>query len=187
MGYSLGGMVGAVAHTVEPDLGTTALIAPAGDMTSWMMLRIAVTLGSEFVACVGGERNGQGCLTTPCPLPGVCFEHVALSRLMSLVELPYRLVLAGSDPLSFVGQPGEAGSRAPVLIVTGGVDVVLAPLLATRLADAWRLHPTGPGRRHRAGVTLVQWPEFGHDIATQPAAREEVYAFLGRGRLRSRR
>jgi hypothetical protein len=185
MGYSLGGMVGAVTHTIEPDLGPTALVAPAGDMTSWMMLRIAVTLGSEFVACVGGQGNGQGCLKTPCPPPGMCVEHIALSRLKSLVELPYRLVLGGSDPLSFVGQPGEAGSRAPVLIVTGGNDEVLSPLLATRLADAWRLHPTGKGRRHRAGVTLMQWPDFHHNIATQPDARNQVYAFLARGRLRS--
>jgi pimeloyl-ACP methyl ester carboxylesterase len=183
LGYSLGGMIGAVARAVEPDLGATALVAPAGDMTSWMMLRIAVSLGSEFVACVGGARNGEDCLHVPCPSPGVCVEQVALSHMKSLIELPYRLVLGGSDPLSFAGQPGGTGSRAPLLIVTGGNDEVLYPLLATRLADAYRLRPTGKGRRHRAGMTLVQWPDFHHNLVTQPEVRNQVYAFLGRGRL----
>jgi hypothetical protein len=187
LGYSLGGMIGAVARAVEPDIGVAVLVAPAGDMTSWMMLRVILGLGSEFVTCIGGERNGGTCLRgPPCPEPGVCAEEPSVARLKSLVELPYRLALGGSDPLSFAGQPGGAASRAPLLIVTGGEDEVLYPLLATRLADAYRLRPSGTGRRHGGRASFVQWPAFGHNLVTRPEVREQAYAFLARAGRRAR-
>jgi hypothetical protein len=185
LGYSLGGIVGAVARSVEPGLGPTALLAPAGDLTTWMMLRIGLGLGSGFVSCIGGADNGRNCQHgAGCAPPGVCEQDPALGRLAAATQLPYRLVLAGSDPLSVAGQPGGDGSEAPLLVVTGGRDEVLLPLLATRLADAYRLHPSGAHRRRRRQVTLVQWPDLGHDLGMRKRPDEQAYVFLadaGRG------
>jgi hypothetical protein len=179
LGYSVGGIVGAVARAVEPGLGPMVLLAPGGDLTSWMMLRVAVGLGSGFLSCIGGADNGRNCEHGPaCPPPGVCDQDPALGRLVAAAELPYRLVSGGSDPLSVAGQPGGDGSDAPLLLVSGGQDWVLVPLLATRLADAYRLHPVGAHRRRRRRVTFVQWPDLGHELGAREGPDEQAYTFL---------
>jgi hypothetical protein len=179
LGYSVGGIVGAVTRAVEPDLGATVLLAPGGDLTSWMMLRVGLGLGTGFVSCVGGADGGRNCAHGPaCAPPGVCEEDPALARFVGATELPYRLVVGGSDPLGFVGQPHGAGSNAPLLVVTGGRDDVLLPLLATRLADAYRVRPVAPHRRRRREITFVQWPEVGHDLGLRHDVDEQAYAFL---------
>jgi hypothetical protein len=89
--------------------------------------------------------------------------------------------VAGGDPLSVVGARRPGAGRGRLLVITGGKDEILYPLLATRLADAYRLRPVGGHRRRGGRVTLVQWPELGHDLATREGVREQAYAFLATG------
>jgi hypothetical protein len=179
LGYSLGGMVGAIARSVEPLLGTSVLVAPGGDILGWLMLRVAPELGATYVTCLGGPREGESCIPTgQCAPPGVCATDPYLERLQMLIALPYEIAAAAGDPLSYVTHRTGAASDGALLLVTGGDDAALHPALATRLADAYAMHPVGPHRRRGPRARMMQWPRLGHDLIDRATVRAQVYEFL---------
>ncbi len=177
--YSLGAIVGAIARSVEPGIGSTVLLAPGGDLVGWLVLRLAPSLGAAPVSCVGGPQSGESCFGTGrCAPPGVCIVDPHFERLYQLVDPLYEQVSAPGDSLSYATErTGDAG-KSPLLLLTAGDDSALHPALATHLADAYGMWPTAPGRRRGPHSTLVQWPSLGHDLVDHPDVREQVYAFL---------
>jgi alpha-beta hydrolase superfamily lysophospholipase len=181
-GYSLGAMVGVIARTLEPDLGPTVLVAPGGDIAGWLMMQVGAQLGFQLVTCIGGPESGASCAgRKECAPPGTCHADPMLLELAETLHFPYALAAAPGDPLSFAAERAPETSRAPLLLVTGGTDFVLHPLLATRLADAYGLRSVGPHLRRGPRATLVQWPDLGHDLLESAAVREQVYRFLASG------
>ncbi|MEW6271472.1 MAG: hypothetical protein AB1689_19495, partial [Thermodesulfobacteriota bacterium] len=179
LGYSLGGMVGALARSVEPLLGTTVLVAPGGDILGWLMWRIAPELGATYVTCLGGPAEGQSCVPTGrCTAPAVCITDPYLERLQLVIALPYEIAAAAGDPLSYATHRTGGASDSRLLLVTAGDDVALHPLLATRLADAYGMRPVAARRRRGPRSQMVQWPQLGHDLIDRPAVRAQVYEFL---------
>ena len=67
----------------------------------------------------------------------------------------------------------------PLLLLTGAADNVLPPVLAGRVADAYGLAPTGPGRRERGTMLMVEAPGLGHELSAVDSVREHAYTFLG--------
>lgn len=180
LGYSLGAMVGSIARAVEPRIGTAVLAAPGGDILGWLLLRISPTLGATYVTCLGGPQEGESCIPTGrCAAPGVCMVDPFLERLYWLLALPYELAAAAADPLSYVThRTGGATSHGRLLMITGGEDAALHPVLATRLADAYRMRPVAPYRRRGPRAQMVQWPELGHELVDRPGVRAQIREFL---------
>ena len=180
LGYSLGAMVGSIARSVEPRIGTAVLAAPGGDILGWLLLRISPTLGATYVTCLGGAQEGESCIPTgQCTPPGACMVDPFLERLHWLLALPYELAAAAADPLSYVThRTGAVTSRGRLLLITGGEDAALHPALATRLADAYRMQPVAPYRRRGPRAQMVQWPELGHELVDRPGVRAQITEFL---------
>ncbi|HYC21642.1 MAG TPA: hypothetical protein VEI94_03005 [Candidatus Bathyarchaeia archaeon] len=183
-GYSLGAMVGSIVRSVEPDLGTTVLFAPGADLLGWLVLNLGASLGSDVATCIGGPQSGHGCgKEGHCDDPGTCYVNPFMARLLDLARLPYHLASAPGDPLSFaVGRTG-AMSHAPLLLITGGEDAILTPILPTRLADALGMKRIAEHKRRGPHSVMVQWPRLAHNLVNHPSAREQAYTFLAtRGR-----
>jgi len=180
LGYSLGAMVGSIARSVEPRIGTAVLAAPGGDILGWLLLRISPKLGGTYVTCLGGPQEGESCIPSgQCAEPGACMVDPFLERLHWLLALPYELAAAGADPLSYVThRTGALTSHGRLLMITGGEDAALHPALATRLADAYRMRPVAPYRRRGPRVQMVQWPELGHELVDRPGVRAQIAEFL---------
>lgn len=179
LGYSLGAVVGSIARAVEPRVGTSVLVAPGGDILGWLQLRVAAALGAQFVTCLGGGQEGESCVGSgQCAPPGVCMVDPYLDRLQWLIALPYETAAAAADPLSYVTRRTGASSHGRMLIITGGEDAALHPLLAGRLADALALRPTLPHQRRGPRARMVQWPELGHELVDRPGVRAQITAFL---------
>lgn len=187
LGYSVGAMVGVLVRSVEPELGTTVLLAGAGDLSGWLTTQIGPRLGAGFVTCLGGTGHGASCIPAGrCLPPGACTMDPFTYFLAESLALPIALATAGTDPLDFARARTGPASKAPLLLLTGGNDVILHALLATRLADAYGMQPTGaPHRRRGPHSRHVQWPELGHELATVPGVLEQAHDFLlSRGRKR---
>jgi len=178
-GYSLGAMVGAIARSVEPALGTSALVAPGGDILGWLMLRVTPDFGASYVTCLGGPQEGESCIDDGrCVAPGSCIVDPYSERLCGLITLPYELAAAAGDPLSYVTHRTGTASKGRLLVVTAGEDAALHPALATRLADAYGMRPVAPHRRRGPRSQLVQWPDVGHELLGLAGVREQVFEFL---------
>lgn len=180
LGYSLGAMVGSIARSVEPRIGTAVLAAPGGDILGWLLLRLSPAFGATYVTCLGGPQEGESCIPNgECKAPGECIVDPFLERLEWLVSLPYALAAAPADPLSYVThRTGAVTSRGRLLLITGGEDAALYPALATRLADAYRMRPVAPHRRRGPRAQMVQWPELGHELVERPGVRAQIAEFL---------
>ena len=179
-GFSLGAMVGTLVRAVEPELGATVLIAPGGDHATWSAIRVAQALGSPLAVCVGGADDGRNCFERrTCAPPGVCGPDPAMQALATALRLPYTLASAGGEPLAFANEPlSDERPGTPLLLLTGGADLVMPPHLSGRLADAYGLVPTGQGRRARGTMFLVESPTLGHELSTTDAVRTHAYTFL---------
>jgi len=178
-GYSLGGMIGVIARSVEPLLGTSVLVAPGGDILGWLMLRLSPQLGATYVTCLGGPQEGESCIPTgQCAAPGVCAIDPYLEELQLLLALPYEIAAAAGDPLSYATHRTGSASDGRVLLVTGGDDAALHPALATRLADAAALRVVAPQRRRGPRAEMVQWPQLGHELVDRPEVRAQIYGWL---------
>lgn len=178
-GYSLGAVVGAIARSVEPRIGTTVLVAPGGDMLGWLALRIPVELGGKYVTCLGGSQEGESCMGSgQCAPPGVCAVDPFFERLQWILTLPYAIAVAPADPLSYVTHRTGTSSRGRLLMITGGEDAALHPMLATHLADAYGMQPSGAHQRRGPGTRFVQWPALAHDLIERPDVRAQIAAFL---------
>jgi hypothetical protein len=181
LGYSLGAMVGVVARGVEERLGPMVLIAGAGDFAGWLMLQLIPRLGPAFVSCVGGPEHGASCFPKAiCAPPGRCTIDPSLFWLTEDFRPGYSLLTAGADPLDFAGRRTGPASKAPLLLLTGGNDIILYPLLATRLSDAYGMQPIAPGVRKGPHSTRLHFPERGHEMISAPEVKETAYDFLAR-------
>lgn len=187
LGYSVGAMVGLIARSVEPEIGTTALLAAGGDLPGWMMLHAPHQFHPKLLSCIGGPDSGADCLgdTAACEPPGLCGVDPFRFQLGEQFALPFAWAAAGGEPLAFAIQRTGPANSADVLIFTGGNDYTLHPLLATRLGDALGLRIVGPHLRRGPGGLRVQRPELGHDLREDPLVRQETASFLSsRGRQR---
>jgi hypothetical protein len=149
------------------------------------MLQVGASLGVAAPVCVGGAENGQSCTTSAkCTAPGTCYLSPFLIRLLDLTPLPFHLVTGGADPSSFATErTGGTASHAPLLLITGGRDAILNPLLATRLADALGMHLVAEHVRRGPDSFFVQWPGLEHNLVNVRNVREQAYTFLAsRGR-----
>lgn len=179
LGYSLGAMVGSIARSVEPDLGTTALVAPGGDLIGWLMLRLGPGLGAQYVTCVGGAEHGETCIEDGlCAAPGTCAADPFFELLYQRIALPYSLASGAGDPLSFATERTGPASHGPLLLITGGEDPALHPALAARLADAYGMRVTGPYQRRGPRSRYVQWPALAHDLPDHEGPRRQAHRFL---------
>lgn len=185
LGYSLGAMVGVIARALEPELGTTVLLAPGGDLFSWLMLRLGHALGARYVSCLGGADHGKSCFPEGvCEPPGRCAVDPFLRALHETLERPYRQAVASVEPLSFARERTGVASDARLLLITGGADGTLPPNLASRLADAYGMQVVAPQRRRGPNAVLVQWPGLGHDLQERAEVRRQAHEFLASdGRL----
>ena len=180
LGYSLGGIVGSIARSVEPDLGTTVLIAPGGDLMGWLMLRVGAALGARYVGCLGGPEHGETCIDDgACAAPGHCVVDPFFEQLYLWLGQPYSTITAAGDPLSFATERTGETSKAPLLIITGGRDPALHPALAGHLADAYGMRVTGPHERRGPNARLVEWPAMAHDLPDHEGPRRQAHRFLG--------
>jgi hypothetical protein len=184
LGYSLGTMVGILARSVEPELGTAVLFAPGGDISGWLMLQLTPRFSAPYVSCLGGPQHGESCFPSGlCAAPGVCTMDPHLYQLASLLELPYALAGAGADPLELAVERTGRASKARALLLTGAEDGVLHPMLATRLGDALGQKAYGPHRYRGPRTLRIDWPHLGHELVQDPAVRAVAYEFLAsRGR-----
>lgn len=179
-GYSIGAMVGTLVRAVDPELGATVLFAPGADHAEWSGIRVAQALGSPLVSCIGGADDGRTCFERrTCAPPGVCGPDPAMHALGTAMRLPYTLASAGAEPAAFAGP--AASDAAPLLLLSGGADIVIPPVLAGRLADAYGLVATGPGRRAAGTTVLLEAPTLGHELSTVDSVRERAYTFLASG------
>jgi hypothetical protein len=179
IGYSLGAMIGAVARGVEERLGPTVLLAGAGDLAGWLLLQLIPRLVPDLVSCIGGPEHGAACLATrTCAPPGRCGVDPGLFWLTEVFRPAYGLLTAGGDPLDFAGRRTGPASTAPLLLLTGGNDSVLHPLLATRLSDAYGMRPAAPGLRRGPRSTRLHFPDRGHEMVTAPEVQRVAYDFL---------
>jgi hypothetical protein len=179
VGYSLGAMIGAVARGVEEGLGPTVLIAGAGDFAGWLMLQLIPRLGPDLVSCVGGPEHGVSCFPKgTCAPPGRCGVDPSLFWLTESFRPAYTLLTAGADPLDFAGRRTGPASKAPLLLLTGGNDIILYPLLATRLSDAYGMRPVAPGVRRGPRSTRLHFPRHGHEMITASEVQRVAYDFL---------
>lgn len=182
LGYSLGAMVGVLAHGIEDRLGPTVLLAGAGDFPGWLMLQLIPRLGAGLVSCVGGPEHGRSCFPAgTCAAPGRCTVDPMLFWLTEGFRPLYTLLSAGADPVEFASRRTGPASTAPVLLLTGGKDIILYPLLATRLSDAYDMRPIGAGVRAGPRSTRLHFPDRGHEMVSAPEVREVAYDFLARG------
>lgn len=187
LGYSVGAMVGLIARSIEPAIGTTVLLAAGGDLPGWMMLHAPHKFHPKLLSCIGGPDSGADCLgdTGACGPPGLCGVDPFGFQLAEQFALPFAWAAAGGEPLAFAIERTGPANSADVLIFTGGNDYTLHPLLATRLGDALGLRIVGPHLRRGPGGLRVQRPELGHDLREDPLVRQETANFLAsRGRQR---
>jgi hypothetical protein len=179
LGYSLGAVVGSIARSAEPRMGTAVLVAPGGDILGWLLLRVAPVVGAKYVSCLGGTQEGESCVATgQCAPPGVCMVDPYLDRLQWILSLPYEMAAAPADPLSYVTHRTGTASKGRMLMITGGEDAALHPLLAMRLADAYGMRPNGEHQRRGPHARSVQWPDLGHELVDRPGVRAQITAFL---------
>lgn len=179
MGYSFGGLLGITVRSVWPGLGRAVFLAAAGDLAGWLRLHFAIDLNAPVVTCVGGAQNGRDCLQDrKCAPPGVCWVDPYLVQMASLIDLPFGLALAEAEPLGPARVRTGASSDAPLLLLTGGSDGVLFPLLQARLGDAYDLRGEHPGRIRGPSSERRHWPELGHDLIDNDEVRSTAYDFL---------
>lgn len=183
MGYSFGGMLGVAVRSLVPTLGRAVFVAAGGDLAGWLHLYSAAELSEAVATCLGGPEHGRNCRSERgCAPPGVCWVDPYLAWMASSIDMPFGLVLADAEPLGTARVRTGQASHAPLLLITGGTDAVLYPLLQARLADAYDLrgeHPApmrGPGSRRR------HWPALGHDLIDDEEVRTAAYDFLAAGR-----
>jgi hypothetical protein len=187
LGYSLGAMVGVAARSVEPALGTMVLVAPGGDFAGWLVLPLVPSLGTQLVTCLGGPEHGSSCLAArTCKAPGNCMIDPDVFWLGEEIRPLYTLLAAGADPLEFATTRTGGASKAPLLLLTGGADVVLNPLLATRLTDAYAMRPSAPNLRRGPRSVRLQFPQLDHDMIRVDDVKRVAYDFLAAGHLSSR-
>lgn len=187
LGYSVGAMVGIIARSIEPGIGTSVLLAAGGDLPGWMMLHTPQEFHPKLLSCIGGPDSGLACLGSNeiCGPPGLCGVDPFRFQLGEQFALPFAWAAAGGEPLAFATERTGPDSEADVLIFTGGNDYTLHPLMATRLGDALGLHVRAPYLRSGPGGLRVQKPELGHDLREDPVVRQEASNFLAsRGRQR---
>jgi hypothetical protein len=178
-GYSLGAMIGSIVRAVDPGIGATVLFAPGGDLLGWLVLNLGATLGADVATCIGGADSGKSCANGGrCAEPGVCSVNPFMVRLLDLARLPYHLASAPGDPLSFVGERTGDTSHAPLVLITGGEDAILTPILPTRLADALGMARIAEHKRRGPHSAMVQWPALGHNLVNHPSVRRQGYDFL---------
>ena len=187
LGYSVGAMVGILARSIEPRIGTTVLLAAGGDLPGWMMLHTPRKFHPKLLSCIGGPDSGLSCLgeTEACRPPGQCGVDPFLFQLAEQFTLPFAWAAAGGEPLAFATERTGPYSQADVLLFTGGNDYTLHPLVATRLGDALGMRVIAPYLRRGPGGLRVQKPELGHELREDPLVRQEATNFLAtRGRQR---
>ena len=187
LGYSVGAMVGIVARSIEPRIGTTVLLAAGGDLPGWMMLHTPQRFNPKLLSCIGGPDSGLACLGSSevCRTPGRCGVDPFRFQLGEHFALPFAWAAAGGEPLAYATERTGPANHADVLIFTGGNDYTLHPLLATRLGDALGLRIVAPRLRKGPGGLRVQKPELGHELREDPLVRQETANFLAsRGRQR---
>lgn len=186
LGYSVGSMVGVMVRAIEDRIGTTVLLAAAGDLPGWMIHHIPTALGSGRLrrVCVGGADAGRDCVQDPrCLPPGICATDPDPFELSEQLSMPVGWALAASEPLAWARERTGSGSRAPLLLVTGGADWVLYPLLATRLTDALDMQADETGMRRGPHSRRILFPSLGHELRDDATVRELAADFLAnRGR-----
>lgn len=191
LGYSIGSMVGILVRGTEDRLGPTVLLAAAGDLPGWIMNHVPTALGAKpgfNMVCIGGPDDGSDCLQGPaCATPGVCGRDPDIFELREQITLPLGWALAPAEPLAWARERTGGGSRAPLLMITGGADAVLHPLLATRLGDALDLGPANRGVRRGPHAARVQFPGLDHALRDDPTVRKLASDFLATGGHPSRR
>ena len=182
-GYSMGAMVGALVRAVEPELGATALFAPAGDLADWLKIRLVQLLTElPYVRCLGGSDHEASCFPDGvCTAPGVCTLDPHLFWLTESLETAFATALAPAEPLAFATLRTGAASAAPLLLATGGRDGVLHIRLQERLVEAYGMHRAGPNRWRGPRSHRIHWPDLGHELVDDPAVRSAAYAFLESG------
>ncbi|HEY8514513.1 MAG TPA: alpha/beta hydrolase [Candidatus Binatia bacterium] len=185
LGYSVGSVIGVLVRAVEPDLGTTVLLAPAGDLVDWPIVQMPKQLGAEvYKICRAGPKRG-----TPCPTDDVCGDPAAceidpqVMLLWDALRFPYAHALAPVEPTAYATERTGAASDAPLLLIAGGKDQTLTDRMTGRLADAYGMKPTSGGGRRGPHARLVWWDDLGHELAADPRVKQQAYAFLAsRGR-----
>jgi pimeloyl-ACP methyl ester carboxylesterase len=179
LGYSLGSLLGTAVRAMDPELGATVLLAPGGDLFSWLQLRIGPEVGTTFVRCLGGPTAGEPCHATgACQAPGVCIVAPDYAAMVRLLEHAWGRATARAEPLAFASLR-RGGSRAPLLLIVGREDPVFHPALVRRLADAYEMRPTAPGVLRGPGSTMAVWPDQMHDLDSPPI-QAQAYGFLER-------
>lgn len=169
-------MIGWISYTVGPRIGTTALVAPGGDLLGWLMLRLGPKLGGHYLSCFGGPDHDRPCVLDPaCTPPGKCVADPFFNQLYQWLERPYSNATAAADPLSY---PPPSRTDAALLMITGGADPVLHPALVASLAANAGLQPAGPHMLAARGRKLVQWPNLGHDLPDHPGPSKQAHEFL---------
>jgi alpha-beta hydrolase superfamily lysophospholipase len=184
LGYSVGSMVGTIVRAVEEDLGTTVLLAPGADLVEWPTVQAPKRLGAgAYTVCRDGPRRGAPCLTADvCETAGACAADPQVLLLSDLLRASYEPALAHVEPAAFATERTGSASHAPLLLVAGGKDFTLTPLMVGRLADAYGMRASTHGRRG-AHARLVWWPELGHELATDDRVKQQAHTFLAsRGR-----
>ena len=179
LGYSLGAMVGVLVRSIEPELGTTVLLAGAGDLPGWLTILVVPPFRDRYVSCIGGADHGASCFPGgDCAPPGRCDVDPHTQELIEASELLFALAVAGGDPLEFASVRTGEVSRAPLLLVTGARDGTLSPVLSVRLAGAYGMRPAGDHLWRGPHSFRVHWPGLGHELSSIPAVREQAYEFL---------
>lgn len=177
LGYSLGAMVGAAALGLDQAIGTSVLMAPAGDHTDWLWLPILQGLAVPPQGCVGGPMQGVACRTAGECNGGSCSANPVVSQLMLRYTMSYRSALAGVDPQTFASRAGGVNGRRAVLLEEGGIDGIVVSRATEWLAAALHADPTCRVRPEQPR-TLCRFAGAGHELEGLADVRAVAYAFL---------
>lgn len=183
LGYSLGAAIGVLLRAVEPELGTTVLVAPPGDLVEWQVQQVPKRLGAEtYTGCSGGAAHGRPCRDpSACGPDGTCVFDPQIILLSDVVSSSYGALFGGADPVAFAGERTGSASTAPLLLIAGGLDTTIGLLVGPRLADIYGLKLTADGGRRGAGTRFAYWPGLGHELFANETVREQAYDFLMTG------
>jgi len=183
LGYSLGAAIGALLRAIEPDLGTTVLVAPPGDLVDWQVQQVPKRLGAEtYTLCSGGPSHGSVCHDpTACGPEGACIADPQVVLLGDVVTSSYATVFGGSEAVAFAGERTGGASTAPLLLIAGGLDMSVGPLAGPRLADLYGMKLDGDRGRRGPSKQFSYWPALGHDLLANELVRDQAYDFLMTG------
>jgi len=178
LGFSLGGMVVALALGAEPNLGPAVLVAPAGDLYDMLSFRVVLTLDIPPRRCAGGLVDGEVCPPGggACPGGGTCAPNPLVLEFVHLA-MPYRTLLADADPQSLAARAAGPQRTRPILIQEGSEDNVIENANTAWLASALGADMTC-NLRARAPQTLCHFRGSGHDVIDLEGARAQAGHFL---------